>query len=558
MTVRVFHTVAFLAFVGLAGCGADPDGSVATDANNFTDFLAIEEAVAPGLDVATEATAGDAAADRGAVDATADGAEDAADAPHPHLDAQVDASADASQDATPAEDASGTDVRADTTADLVDATSVVDAIATDARDVIVDMPGVIDAVDVRDVTADNVDVAVVDAHDAAADILVVADVIDVPDVRDAVLDSVAVDVRDAAVDVVDVADVPDVRDAAVDVADVPDVRDAAVDVVDVPDVRDAAIDVVDVVDVRDAADATPDTTVPPDSPADVATDTPSDVVIPPDPVMYTGTLPIHTDGAVFMTRFQVLGNNRDVWVLMPRVLPRNAPLVLGFHGTNSDGAVFLSESGAAAVSDAQGVVFIAPTSRWFSETGADFDHPGGNGTYWETANNTNPNTNEDLVLTRAIIQEARRVYGIDPTRVYAYGHSNGGFMAYMVSQVLRDRVVGFGENASGLSRCNPQQTCRFQGSGSTCAALATQSGWCACTGAELPIAVGATGRRTPGVLFHGTADPLVSVYHTCTLEARMRAVGNPVQTTLFDGGGHADFSTFASRMWSYLSVYRLP
>ncbi len=226
-------------------------------------------------------------------------------------------------------------------------------------------------------------------------------------------------------------------------------------------------------------------------------------------------------------------------------------------GSSSDGATMLSESGAAAVSDAQGVVFIAPTSRWFGGEGADFDHPGGNGTYWETSNNPDPNTNEDLLLTRAIIQEARRAYGIDPTRVYAYGHSNGGFMAYMVSQVLRDRVVGFGANAAGLSRCNPQQACRFQGRGTTCAALATQAGWCSCAGPELPVPVGATGRRTPGVLFHGTADPLVSVYHTCTLDALMRARGNPVQTNLFDGGGHASFSGLATRVWSYLSAYRL-
>jgi poly(3-hydroxybutyrate) depolymerase len=355
----------------------------------------------------------------------------------------------------------------------------------------------------------------------------------------------APDVREAGVDAtVDVA--PDVREAGVDAA--PDVREAGVDAAldAVADVREAGVDASPDVpaDVREAGV---------DAPADVAVD----VTVPPDPVTYTGAFTVRTTGVPFLTTLTVLGSRREVWVLLPRVLPANAPLVLGFHGTNSDGETMLSESGAGTVSAAQGVVFIAPTSRWFSETGADFDHPGGNGTYWETANNPNPVTNEDLVLTRAIIQEARRAYGIDPTRVYAYGHSNGGFMAYMVSQVLRDRVVGFGANSAGLSRCNPQQSCRFQGRGTTCAALAMQAGWCNCTGPELPVPVGATGRRTPGVLFHGTSDPLVSVYHTCTLDSLMRARGNPVQTTLFDGGGHASFSTLASRVWTYLSAYRL-
>jgi poly(3-hydroxybutyrate) depolymerase len=302
----------------------------------------------------------------------------------------------------------------------------------------------------------------------------------------------------------------------------------------------------------------PDVIAPPDAPADA----PSGGTVPPDPVGYSGTLPVRTTGSAFTVRLTVRlpaggTSARDVTVLLPRVLPAGAPLVLGFHGTNSDGATMLSESGASAVADAQGVIFIAPTARWFGGEGADFDHPGGNGTYWETDTNPNPGTNEDLLLVRAIIQEARRAYGVDPARVYAYGHSNGGFMAFMVSQVLRDRVVGFGANSAGLSRCNPQQACRFQGSGTTCAALAAQPGWCTCTGPELPVPVGATGRRTPGVLFHGTADPLVSVQHTCTLDALMRARGNPVQTTLFDGGGHAAFPTLAARVWAYLSAYRL-
>jgi poly(3-hydroxybutyrate) depolymerase len=245
---------------------------------------------------------------------------------------------------------------------------------------------------------------------------------------------------------------------------------------------------------------------------------------------------------------------RDVWIRLPRKIGRSPALLLAFHGTNSDGENILTESGAGAVVDSENVIAIAPTSRWFSEMGADFDHPGGNGTYWETATNTNTNTNEDLVLTRAVIQEARRAYNIDPLRVYTYGHSNGGFMALMVSQVLGNRIAAFGTNASGLSRCNPQRTCRFQGRGTTCAALATQAGWCNCAGPELPVAFT---RNTPGVLFHGTADPLVSVYHTCMLEAAMRARGTPVTVTLFDNGGHSAFMSLTRRVWDVLSPYRL-
>ncbi|MFO0650777.1 MAG: hypothetical protein U0326_31425 [Polyangiales bacterium] len=436
-----------------------------------------------------------------------------------------------------------------------------------APDVVVPVDVAVDRPDaaVLDVAVDRPDVTVVDVPVDRPDTTVVDVVVDVP------VDRPDTTVIDAAVDVP--VDRPDttVVDAVVDVpVDRPDttvvdvVADVAVDrpdatVIDV--VADVAVDrpdttVADVaVDVAvDRPDATLDAGV--DATVDVAPD--ASTTIPPDPVAYVGTFSTRTDGRSFLLPMRVLGSRRDVWIQMPVTLGPNPALMLAFHGTNGDGAVMLSDSGASTVIASNNVIFIAPTSRWFGGEGADFDHPGGNGTYWETANNPNPDTNEDLVLVRAIIQEARRAYNIDPARVYAYGHSNGGFMAYMVAQVLCERVVGFGENSAGLSRCNPQQSCRFQGAGTTCAALSTQSGWCTCAGPELPVPVPTTGRHGPAILLHGTADPLVSVYHTCTLEALLRARGHTVSTTLFDGGGHYLSATVASRVWSFLSPYRMP
>lgn len=416
-----------------------------------------------------------------------------------------------------------------------------------APDVVVPVDVVVDRPDaaVLDVAVDRPDVTVVDVPVDRPDTTVVDAVVDVPVDRP---DTTVVDaVVDVPVDRPDTTVVDVVADVAVDRPDAT-VTDAVADVaVDRPDttVADVAVDV-----AVDRPDATLDATV------DVAPD--ASTTIPPDPVAYVGTFSTRTDGRSFLLPMRVLGSRRDVWIQMPVTLGPNPALMLAFHGTNGDGAVMLSDSGASSVIASNNVIFIAPTSRWFGGEGADFDHPGGNGTYWETANNPNPDTNEDLVLVRAIIQEARRAYNIDPARVYAYGHSNGGFMAYMVAQVLRERVVGFGENSAGLSRCNPQQSCRFQGAGTTCAALSTQSGWCTCAGPELPVPVPTTGRHGPAILLHGTADPLVSVYHTCTLEALLRARGHTVSTTLFDGGGHYLSATVASRVWSFLSPYRMP
>ncbi len=316
----------------------------------------------------------------------------------------------------------------------------------------------------------------------------------------------------------------DVR-AAVD-ARVTDVI-TATDVVG--DVR--ATDVSAVTDVTTATDAT---------------------ALAPDPVSYTGSL----SGASgsYTARLTVMGEARTVWVYAPSTRGVNPPLVVAFHGTNGDGDVMLNDSGLRALADAQGFVVVAPNARWFGGEGADYDHPGGNGTYWETRN-ANAGTNADLVLTRALLVEAARRYGTDPDRVYVMGHSNGGSMSLLVSVALRDRVAAFAENSAGMVTCATRPGCAFQGSGLTCGALSTQSGWCGCSGFQQPVALPTGGRQVPGYLAHGAQDSIVSVYYTCALASRMTAAGVAAQVAIRDGG-HDLPASFARNAWTFLSAQR--
>jgi len=245
---------------------------------------------------------------------------------------------------------------------------------------------------------------------------------------------------------------------------------------------------------------------------------------------------------------------RTVTVYAPASRGARPPLVLAFHGTNSDGDVMLDESGARALADAQGVVVVAPHSRWFGGEGEDFDHPGGNGTYWETRNPSR-DANADLLLARAAIVEAQARYNTDPDRVYAIGHSNGGFMALLVSVALRERIAAFAENCAGMVTCASRPDCRFQGTSLTCGGLASEPGWCGCSGPGLPIAPAAG--AAPGYLSHGNADPMVSVQYSCALAARLAAVGAPVQTYLWSGG-HYLGANFARNAWTFMAPYRRP
>ncbi len=302
------------------------------------------------------------------------------------------------------------------------------------------------------------------------------------------------------------------------------------------------------VDAR--ADATVDARA--DATVDARVDAASGTTPPADTVTYAGSF----SGASGLSRARltVMGEARDVWVYAPASRGANPPVILAFHGTNADGQVMLDESGARALADAEGVVIVAPSSRWFGSEGADYDHPGGNGTYWHTSS-ADIHTNADLVLVRAALVEAQRRYNTDPNRVYAIGHSNGGFMSLLVSVALRDRVAAFAENSAGMVTCASRPACTFQGTALTCAELARQARWCNCTSATLPVAIPTTGRRAPGYLSHGAQDSMVSVYYSCALAARLAAAGVPSQTYLWEGE-HYLGASFARRAWTFMSAYR--
>ena len=280
---------------------------------------------------------------------------------------------------------------------------------------------------------------------------------------------------------------------------------------------------------------------------------PQDAGPPPagDTVSYTGSFP--TGSGRRTVTLRVAGLSREVVVYVPASRGSAPPLMLLFHGTNGTGAGILDESDAQRVADANGAIVVAPNSRYMSR--GDWDHMTEE-TYWETYPNGDPNANPDLVLVRACIAEARARYNVDPARVYALGHSNGGMFATLVATVLAYRIAAFATSSAGINRCATTWSCSFQGSGSTCAALRARPGWCNCTGASKPIAARADGRMPPGYLAHGTRDPMVSVQHTCEQEAQMLAAGAAVQTALRDGDGHVLPSDFVTAAWRFIGSRR--
>ncbi len=269
-----------------------------------------------------------------------------------------------------------------------------------------------------------------------------------------------------------------------------------------------------------------------------------------DTISYSGTFSSSSGRRTATIR--VNGNDREVVVYVPTSRGSSPPLMLLFHGTNGSGSVMFDETDAQAVANANGAIVVSPSSRYMSR--GDWDHRTEE-TFWETYPNNDPNSNEDLLLVRACIVEARRVFNVDAGRVYALGHSNGAFFATVVASVLAERIAAFATSSGGINPCANTWSCSFQGSGSTCSALRSRSGWCSCAGPDKPVTLRNDGRMPPGYLAHGTSDPLVSVQYTCELEARMQAVGATVQTAL-RSDGHNLPTDFVSAAWRFIGSRR--
>lgn len=120
------------------------------------------------------------------------------------------------------------------------------------------------------------------------------------------------------------------------------------------------------------------------------------------------------------------------------------PLVFNFHGFSSNAAQQEIYSNMNAVAD---------TARFA------VCYPEGISSAWNVGW-TFGSTADDIGFTSAMIDELNLKYGIDKSRVYACGMSNGGFMSYVLACRLNDRIAAIasvtGSMVPGsLATCQP-------------------------------------------------------------------------------------------------------
>ena len=116
----------------------------------------------------------------------------------------------------------------------------------------------------------------------------------------------------------------------------------------------------------------------------------------------------------------------------------NMPLVVLLHGHGSSGIKIERATGLSDKADKE--TFIAA-------------YPDGQGTPrgWQVFDDASGH-DEDVAFISQLIDTLKKLYAVDPKRIYIAGHSNGGMLAYRLGVELDDQIAGVGVSAALLGK----------------------------------------------------------------------------------------------------------
>lgn len=151
-----------------------------------------------------------------------------------------------------------------------------------------------------------------------------------------------------------------------------------------------------------------------------------------------------------------LGGNRPASIDVPEgydpAVPVPLLVVLGSFGT--PGAEELTYSGLGELVAEEGILVVAPDGS-LNDAGEHF---------WNATDAccADPGSDvDDVAYLGSLIEEVSAEWNVDPARVFAFGHSNGGFMAYRLACDRADLVAAVvsiaGATWSEGTACDPSQ-----------------------------------------------------------------------------------------------------
>jgi polyhydroxybutyrate depolymerase len=174
-----------------------------------------------------------------------------------------------------------------------------------------------------------------------------------------------------------------------------------------------------------------------------ATATPAAIPIPSPTPAYTAANCQTGDHTQQLTSG---GQARQYILNVPSAYQPEKPvaLVLGFHGAGSSAREFESYSDFSFIANMESFIVVYPQAL------------GGHPTWNTTAGPDNP----DIQFVRDLLDDVESRCHIDPNRIYASGHSNGGGMANRLACDLSDRIAAIGSVSGAYQwseECSPRR-----------------------------------------------------------------------------------------------------
>jgi polyhydroxybutyrate depolymerase len=150
------------------------------------------------------------------------------------------------------------------------------------------------------------------------------------------------------------------------------------------------------------------------------------------------------------------GGDRPVTVDVPEGYDPavRVPLLVVLAGFDTPGSEELTYSGLGDLVEEAGILVVAPDGA-LNEAGEHF---------WNATDAccAGPGSDvADVAYLASLIEEISAEWNVDPARVFAFGHSNGGFMAYRLACDRADLVAAVvsvaGATWSDETACDPSQ-----------------------------------------------------------------------------------------------------
>jgi polyhydroxybutyrate depolymerase len=156
------------------------------------------------------------------------------------------------------------------------------------------------------------------------------------------------------------------------------------------------------------------------------------------------------------------GAERTYRLYVPRDLPDGpVPLFVGLHGGLGWGDQFATTDHVEGLAESNGFVVVHPdgvpvAGRVAGGVGTERSAVWNGGVCCGIAAREGT---DDVGFVAALIDRIASEHEIDPDRVFAFGHSNGGIMSYRLACELADRIAGIGVVAGtlGVDDCDPAE-----------------------------------------------------------------------------------------------------